>query len=85
MAQLRIAVDPGFDHMKVIANEKAFKFPFNVVETGERKLTEYALREDFLMYKGRLGTTYRVGQYAREHIFENKTDVEGAMAGFYDE
>lgn len=85
MSQLRIAVDPGFDHLKVIANERAFKFPFNVVETDERKLTEYALRDDFLMYKGRLGTTYRVGQYAREHIFENKTLVEPDMKEFYDE
>ena len=65
MSQLRIGVDVGFDHLKVIANGRAFKFPFNVVETDERKLTEYALRDDFLRYRGRIGTTYRVGQYAR--------------------
>ena len=50
MSQLRIGVDVGFDHLKVIANGRAFKFPFNVVETDERKLTEYALRDDFLRY-----------------------------------
>ena len=85
MSQLRIGVDVGFDHLKVIANGRAFKFPFNVVETDERKLTEYALRDDFLRYRGRLGTTYRGGQYAREHIFENITAVGDVMKEFYDE
>ena len=31
--QMFIAVDPGFDSMKVVANVIVFKFPFNVVET----------------------------------------------------
>lgn len=85
MEQLYIAIDPGFDSMKIVANREAFKFPFNVVETDERRMQDYALRSDFLMYKGRLGTTYRVGQYARELVFENKQQAEDKMAGFYDE
>lgn len=85
MTELYVAIDPGFDSMKIIANGVAYKFPFNVVETDERKLSDYAMREDFLLYKGKLGTTYRVGQYAREFVFENKASMTDAMEGFYDE
>lgn len=85
MPELFISIDPGFDSMKVIANGKAFKFPFNVALTDERKLSDYALRDDFILYKGKLGTTYRVGQYAREYVFENKELIESEMDGFYDE
>ncbi len=85
MQTLYVAVDPGFDSMKVIANGKEFKFPFNVVETDERKMSDYALRDDFMLYKSSLGTTYRVGQYARELVFENKGKVEEVMKDFYDE
>ena len=73
---LYVAVDPGFDSMKVVANGKAFKFPFNVVETDERKMTDYRLRDDFMLYQGREGTTYRVGQYARELVYDNKEKVD---------
>ena len=83
--QLFIAVDPGFDSMKVVANGIVFKFPFNVVETDERKMSDYALRNDFLLYKSPLGTTYRVGQYAREMLFENKRSSEDGMQNFYTE
>ena len=31
MQDLLIAIDPGFDSMKVVANGRVFKFPFNVV------------------------------------------------------
>lgn len=85
MNPLYIAIDPGFDSLKVIANGIAFKFPFNVVETDERKMSDYALRDDFLLYKSRLGTTYRVGQYAREMVFESKTLSEDGMQDFYTE
>ena len=34
--KLLIAIDPGFDAMKVIANGIHFKFPFSAVETDER-------------------------------------------------
>ena len=44
MNSLYIAIDPGFDSLKVIANGVAFKFPFNIVETDERKMSDYALR-----------------------------------------
>ena len=57
MNSLYIAIDPGFDRLKVIANGVAFKFPFNIVETDERKMSDYALRNDFLLYKSPLGTT----------------------------
>lgn len=74
--QLFIAVDPGFDSMKVVANGIVFKFPFNVVETDERKMTDYRLREDFMLYQDSNGGTYRVGQYARELVFDNKSRVD---------
>ena len=70
--ELFLAIDPGFDSFKVVANGKTFKFPSNVIETDERKMSDYNLREDFMLYKDCFGTTYRVGQYARELIFQNK-------------
>jgi len=76
MSQLFIAVDPGFDSMKVIANGTVFKFPFNVIETDERKMSDYGLRDDFMLYQDMDGTTYRVGQYAREMVFDNKAKVD---------
>ena len=85
MAELYVSIDPGFDSVKVIANGVAFKFPFNAVETGERRMSDYALREDFLLHKGKLGTTYRVGQYARELVFESKPAMADIMDGFYNE
>lgn len=39
--KLFIAIDPGFDSTKVIANGKFFKFPFNAIETDERKMSDY--------------------------------------------
>ena len=77
MPKLLISVDPGFDTMKVIANGAAFKFPFNVVETDERKMSDYRLRDDFILYQNDIGTTYRVGQYARELVYDNKSKVDG--------
>ena len=74
--QLFVAVDPGFDSMKVVANGIVFKFPFNVVETDERKMTDYRLRDDFMLYQDSNGGTYRVGQYARELVFDNKSRVD---------
>ena len=35
--EVYIAVDPGFDTIKVIANGKFFKFPFNTEKTDEKK------------------------------------------------
>lgn len=87
MPKLCIAIDPGFDSMKVVANGQVFKFPFNVVETDERNMSDYGLRDDFLLYKSKTGTTYRVGQKARELIFENKSadDADTEMQNFYTE
>jgi len=76
MQNLYIAVDPGFDTMKVVANGTVFKFPFNVVETDERKMTDYRLRDDFMLYQDNCGGTYRVGHYARELVFDNKEQVD---------
>ena len=53
MAERYVAIDPGVDSVKVIANGAAFKFQFNAVETDERRMSDYALREDFLLYKGK--------------------------------
>lgn len=72
MERLIIAVDPGFDSYKVIANLVSFKFPANVVETDERKMSDWLLRDDFMLLKSSYGTTYRIGQYAREKVFEDK-------------
>lgn len=85
MTKLILAIDPGFDSLKVIANGKTFKIPFNVVETDERKMDEYAIGDDFLLYKDKVGTTFRVGQYAREFIFSKKETAEKEMADFYTE
>jgi len=76
MQKLLIAVDPGFDTMKVVANGRVFKFPFNVVETDERKMTDYRLRDDFILLQTPDGSTFRVGQYARELVFDNKAKVD---------
>lgn len=87
MQNLFVAIDPGFDSMKVVANGKPFKFPFNVVETDERKMNDYNLQDDFLLHKDSHGTTSRVGQYARELVFENKDKdaAEAMMSDFYSE
>lgn len=76
MKNLYIAVDPGFDSMKVVANGKIFKFPFNVVETDERKMTDYRLRDDFMLLTKTDNSTYRVGVYARELLFDKKERVD---------
>lgn len=76
MSDLYIAVDPGFDAMKVVANGIPFKFPFNVVETDERKMTDYRLRPDFMLLQDEQGGTYRVGQYGRELVYDNKQQVD---------
>ena len=57
MADLCIAVDPGFDAMKVVANGIPFKFAFNVVETDERKRTDYHLRPDFMLLRDEQDST----------------------------
>lgn len=85
--QLFVSIDPGFDNMKVIANGRHYKFPFNAVETDERKMSDYGRRDGFILYKDETGATWRVGQYARGLIFDNKEQQEQAerMRGFYTE
>ena len=85
--QLLIAIDPGFDSMKVIANGKGFKFPFNAVETDERKMSDYGPRDGFILYKDENGATWRVGQFARSLIFEKKAQKNQAahLQDFYSE
>lgn len=87
MQDLFIAIDPGFDTIKVAANGRVFKFPFAVVETDERKMNDYNLRDSFLCHKDEHGTTSRVGLYAQELIFEqkDKAGVEAHMEDFYTE
>lgn len=81
-----IALDPGFDAVKVVANGKVFKFPFVAIETDERKITDYGLRDEFLLYRDEQGSTYRVGAYAREILFDKKqADTEQQMNLFYSE
>lgn len=83
--QLLIAIDPGFDSMKVIANGQHFKFPFSAVETDERKMSDYGGRRGFILYKDASGATWRVGQYARSLMFENKNQQEDPLRNFYTE
>ena len=87
MQDLFIAIDPGFDSMKVVANGKPFKFPYNVVETDERKMNDYNLQDSFLLHKDDQGVTSRVGQYARELVFQQKDKFanEAIMEDFYTE
>lgn len=83
--QLLIAIDPGFDSMKVIANGRHFKFPFSAAETDERKMSDYGGRNGFILYKDAHGATWRVGQYARTLMFEHKDPEEDKMRNFYTE
>lgn len=84
--KLLISLDPGFDSMKVIANGKHFKFPFVVRETDERKLSDYGNREGFILYKDEAGATWRVGQFARTILFDEKgSHPNDPMQGFYTE
>lgn len=87
MSTLYVALDPGFDSIKVVANGKAFKFPFAAEETDERKITDYGIRDDFILYRDASGSTYRVGQYARELLFDNKDSaaLDERMKEFYSE
>ena len=83
--KLLIAIDPGFDAMKVIANGIHFKFPFSAVETDERKMSDYGGRKEFILYKDRSGATWRVGQYARTLMYENKSQQDDPTAKLYTE
>lgn len=83
MKQMFIAVDPGFDSMKVIADGLAFKFPFNAVKTDESSISNFAIQDNFILYRDDNGATYRVGSYAREMLFNNKSG--GDMTDFYTE
>ena len=83
--KLLIAIDPGFDAMKVIANGIHFKFPFSAVETDERKMSDYGGRKEFILHKDRSGATWRVGQYARTLMYENKSQQDDPTAKLYTE
>lgn len=85
--ELYIAVDPGFDTIKVVANGKFFKFPFNTEKTDEKKISNMSVADDFILYRNKDNETWRIGQYARELIFEKKDsfDVEEKMKNFYSE
>ncbi|MGN0144486.1 MAG: hypothetical protein ACI398_05845 [Clostridium sp.] len=85
--ELYIAVDPGFDTIKVVANGKFFKFPFNTEKTDEKKISNMSVADDFILYRNKDNETWRIGQYARELIFEKKdsSDIEEKMKNFYSE
>ena len=50
-------------------------------------MSDYGRRDGFILYKDESGATWRVGQYARGLIFDNKEQQEQAekMRGFYTE
>ena len=83
--ELYIAVDPGFDTVKVIANGQFFKFPFNTEKTDEKRISNMTVADDFILYRNKDNETWRIGQYARELIFEKKdsSDIEDKMKSFY--
>lgn len=85
--ELYIAVDPGFDTVKVIANGKFFKFPFNTEKTDEKKISNMTVGNDFIFYRNKDNETWRIGQYARELLYEKKDsyDIEEKMKSFYSE
>lgn len=85
--QFFIAINPGFDSMKVIANGKIFKFPFNAIETDERKMSDYGTRDGFILYKDDNGATWLVGQFARGLIYNNKAKAnqDERLREFYTE
>lgn len=85
--ELYIAVDPGFDTVKVVANGKFFKFPFNTEKTDEKKISNMTVGNDFILYRNNDNETWRVGQYARELLYEKKDsyDIEEKMKSFYSE
>lgn len=85
--ELYIAVDPGFDTVKVIANGQFFKFPFNTEKTDEKRISNMTVADDFILYRNKDNETWRIGQYARELIFEKKdsSDIEDKMKSFYSE
>ncbi|WP_294373592.1 ParM/StbA family protein [uncultured Clostridium sp.] len=85
--EVYIAVDPGFDTIKVVANGEFFKFPFNTEKTDEKKISNMTVADDFILYRNKDNETWRIGQYARELLFEKKdnSDVEEKMKNFYSE
>lgn len=85
--ELYIAIDPGFDTVKVIANGKFFKFPFNTEKTDEKKISNMTVGNDFIFYRNKDNETWRIGQYARELLYEKKDsyDIEEKMKSFYSE
>ena len=87
MQKLFISIDPGFDSLKVVANGEIFKIPFSVQETDERKMTDYGIKTNLLLYHDTFGCTYRVGAYAQDFIYEHKNDklIDEQMDTFYSE
>lgn len=83
--QLGIAVDPGFDSFKIIIEGHSLKFPFNVEKTDENDFNNMNIDSSFILYRNEANETYRVGKYARDLIYENKSqsNIEDKMKEFY--
>ncbi|WP_147566653.1 hypothetical protein [Clostridium tyrobutyricum] len=89
--EIFITVDPGYDSIKLILESEkhtvSLKIPFNVEETDERKYNDTWVKDTFLVYRSKNLLTYRVGEYARELVFENKKNdsIKTRMPEFYSE
>ena len=83
MQKLNVAIDPGFDSMKVIANGKAFKFPFSVIRTDESNQQDMRIQSNRILYTSPKGITYRVGEFARAKAYEEKGLLDTEMESFY--
>lgn len=82
-----ISLDPGFDSMKVVLNGLFFKFPFNVEPTDEKHFADSFVTDKFYLYRNDELRTWRVGEYARDLVFQNKSEKEISerMEAFYSE
>ena len=57
------------------------------IETDERKMSDYGTRQGFILYKDESGATWRLGQYARGLIYDNKSQAaqDEQLRNFYTE
>lgn len=64
---LRIAIDPGFDCVKICIEGHLVKFPFNVLKVALEDIKTMTLNDSYILYKEDT-KTYYVGDYARMAI-----------------
>lgn len=85
MKKLSIGIDPGFDSVKITIENVLFKFPFNAIQTDESKFIKHAVNNNLYIYRNNEMRTWRVGEYARQYIYEtkDKAEIMQEMKSFY--